>query len=145
MTKKKLEIKTVEDEIKPTLPFPLTPQEGDSKIDKEFTGKRVAKAHSTKNSQSKNLDFLGANVPDPQRIQLPNHEPAKCSVKRNGIVKGYSANTNQGIVRNYNEDRVSIILNMMKPSNKQHLDHWPKVSFFAIYDGHGGQNCADFL
>lgn len=60
-------------------------------------------------------------------------------------MKGYAANTNQGIVRNYNEDRVSIILNMMKPSNKQHVADWPKCSFFAIYDGHGGANCADFL
>jgi protein phosphatase PTC2/3 len=22
---------------------------------------------------------------------------------------------------------------------------WPKCSFFAIYDGHGGSACADFL
>ena len=25
---------------------------------------------------------------------LPNHEPTKCSFKRNGIVKAYAANTN---------------------------------------------------
>jgi protein phosphatase 2C family protein 2/3 len=23
--------------------------------------------------------------------------------------------------------------------------YWPKCSFFAIYDGHGGSLCADFL
>ena len=37
-------------------------------------------------------------------------------MKRSGIVKAYAANTNQGLVRNYNEDRVSIILNIMKPA-----------------------------
>ena len=42
-----------------------------------------------------------------------NFESAKFSNKRNGLVSGYGANTNQGIVRNYNEDRVAIILNML--------------------------------
>ena len=32
-------------------------------------------------------------------IAIPNHEPAKCSLKSNGVVKGYGANTNQGLVR----------------------------------------------
>ena len=77
-------------------------------------------------------------------LPLPNHEPTKCSVKRNGIVKAYAANTNQGIVRNYNEDRVSIILNIMKPALRSN-EEWPKCSFFGIYDGHGGVGCADFL
>jgi hypothetical protein len=35
-------------------------------------------------------------------------------------VAGYGANTNQGIIRNYNEDRVAIILNIMKPKSKKY-------------------------
>jgi len=31
------------------------------------------------------------------------------------VVAGYGANTNPGLVRDYNEDRVAIILNIMKP------------------------------
>jgi len=77
-------------------------------------------------------------------MPMPNHEPTKCSVKRNGVVKAYAANTNQGIVRNYNEDRVSIILNIMKPASRVN-EEWPKCSFFGVYDGHGGVACADFL
>ena len=46
-------------------------------------------------------------------------------------------NSNQGISRKYNEDRVSIILNITK--------NGVKASYFAIYDGHGGSNCCDFL
>ena len=46
--------------------------------------------------------------------------------------------------RNYNEDRVSIILNVLKPNSRSN-EEWPKVSFFAVYDGHGGNKCADFL
>ena len=48
-------------------------------------------------------------------------------------------------MRNYNEDRVSIILNIMKPANYKKEDVWPVCSFFAVYDGHGGQACANFL
>lgn len=39
-----------------------------------------------------------------KEIKLPNEEKAKHSLKPNGIIHGYAANTNQGIVRNYNED-----------------------------------------
>ena len=49
-------------------------------------------------------------------------------------------------MRNYNEDRVAIILNIMKPKSKNFDSNlWPKCSFFGIYDGHGGAVCADFL
>ena len=89
--------------------------------------------------------LLGDDVPsDANQVVLPNHESTKCSSKKNGVIEAYAANTNQGIIRNYNEDRVSIILNIMKPKNKQ-TSYWPKCSFFGIYDGHGGASCADFL
>ncbi|CAD8160352.1 unnamed protein product [Paramecium pentaurelia] len=76
--------------------------------------------------------------------KLPNYEPTRCSSNENGIIRAYAANTNQGIVRDYNEDRVSIILNIVKPQNRQH-ESWPRCSFFGVYDGHGGSACADFL
>ncbi len=47
-------------------------------------------------------------------------------------------------MRNYNEDRVSIILNILKPPSRKE-ESWPRCSFFGIYDGHGGCACADFL
>ena len=78
------------------------------------------------------------------RIVIPNHEATKCSFKRNGIVRAYAANTNQGLVRTYNEDRVSIILNIVKPAHREN-EIWPKCSFFGVYDGHGGSACAEFL
>ena len=49
-------------------------------------------------------------------------------------------------MRNYNEDRVSIILNIVQPACKKSKGKtWPVCSFFGIYDGHGGSQCADFL
>lgn len=66
------------------------------------------------------------------------------SIKDNGIIDGFAATTDQGIFRDYNEDRVSIILNVNKPQDRS-KEVWPKCSFFAIYDGHGGSGCCDFL
>jgi serine/threonine protein phosphatase PrpC len=34
---------------------------------------------------------------------------------------------------------------MVRPENKKNELNWPECSFFAIYDGHGGSKCADFL
>ena len=97
---------------------------------------------STRNSEKTQSDVIA--LQPGHKIVIPNHEPTKCSMKRNGAVRAYAANTNQGLVRNYNEDRVSIILNILKPPSRSN-ENWPKCSFFGIYDGHGGSACADFL
>lgn len=34
---------------------------------------------------------------------------------------------------------------MVKPPEKPDSLVWPNCSFFAIYDGHGGTMCAEFL
>ena len=78
------------------------------------------------------------------RIVIPNHESTKCSSRKNGIVQAYAANTNQGLVRSYNEDRVAIILNIVQPEHRQ-SELWPTCSYFGVYDGHGGSACAEFL
>ena len=81
---------------------------------------------------------------DISEVELPNYEPPKWSNRRQGIIRAYAANTNQGISRNYNEDRVSIILNIKKPESKE-TENWPKWAFFGIFDGHGGTTWWDFL
>ena len=61
------------------------------------------------------------------------------------IIKGYAANTNIGLVRTKNEDRVTVIVNMQKPASFPNNMVWPHCSFFAIYDGHGGITAANYL
>ena len=52
--------------------------------------------------------MFGPNPPpiNPDTLVLQNHDTTKCSVRRNGVIRAYGANTNQGIIRDYNEDRV---------------------------------------
>ena len=48
---------------------------------------------------------------------ISNFEKAKHSLKSNGAIRAYAASTNQGPVRDYNEDRVAIILNIARPEH----------------------------
>jgi protein phosphatase 2C family protein 2/3 len=72
-----------------------------------------------------------------EKVRLPELEPSKVSSKENGVVKAFAINTHAGISRSYNEDRVSITLNIKK--------NGVRSQFFAVYDGHGGSNCCDYL
>ena len=81
------------------------------------------------------------NILHESYLNYPNGVKSK---KPYSSFKTYAANSYQGITRNYNEDRIVIIPNMKKPKSFVGKT-WPKVSFFGLYDGHGGEKCADFL
>lgn len=55
----------------------------------------------------------------------------------------YGVNSSKGLIRNYNEDWVTIIVDV-KPK-KEYKGKWPSINYFAIYDGHGGSGCVDYL
>ena len=96
-------------------------------------------------------DIIGEEATQPILLtmidnnQIENFNTGKISTKSFGVIKSYAANTNQGIVRDYNEDRVSIVINMAMPKNYNNNIPWPKVSYFGIFDGHAGSKCAEFL
>ena len=98
------------------------------------------------NKYLKNID---QNIPitlDILEEKFENFPKNKVSSKDFGVIKSYAANTSQGIIRDYNEDRVTIIINLAKPSTCNIKDSdWPKISFFGVFDGHGGSKCADYL
>jgi serine/threonine protein phosphatase PrpC len=72
---------------------------------------------------------------DPGLFKL---DPSRCSRRPAGRVCAFAGNTSSGPFKTYNEDRISMIAQFSKKGS-------PQPAFFAIYDGHGGCSCADFL
>ncbi|CAG9334222.1 unnamed protein product [Blepharisma stoltei] len=76
---------------------------------------------------------------------IPKLLPSTVSTGSFGEVRGYAANTHQGLVRTYNEDKALIILRIQHKDINEKYQHWPDCSFFGLYDGHGGHLCSNFL
>ena len=96
------------------------------------------------------IDYIGEDAIYPigidiMNIKMENFIAGKISTKSFGLINSYGVNTNQGIDRNYNDDRVKILINMNRPNNYINKSAWPLISFFGIFDGHNGDHCADFL
>ena len=53
------------------------------------------------------------------------------------LIKAYAANSHRGLIKPFNEDRLSIVPRL--------APNFEEVSIFAVYDGHGGSGCADYL
>ena len=72
----------------------------------------------------------------PLLTSFPKYKKASCSSSSNGSVKSYGVNSYRCLVKKYNEDRMSIILNIARPQNFTG-GYWPKnPSIFGLFDGH---------
>ena len=112
-----------------------------------------------KNNKTKNGKYIidinevlgkkGTKIPislDILNESFEKFQKSRISTREFGIIKAYAANTHQGIIRDYNEDRVSIVINMEKPKSCTIDDsEWPRICFFGIFDGHAGNKCAEYL
>lgn len=143
------------------------------KLNKRSSSRFKVRRHSTYKPEKKSKKISPSNLfgkklsADLRNIQIAKKRFSSSTLLKNyrkikskrlslkEFVNVYAANTHNGRCRNYNEDRVSIILNIVSKS-----EHWYKdtkirlendfnptrrVSFFGLYDGHAGSSCADFL
>jgi serine/threonine protein phosphatase PrpC len=73
---------------------------------------------------------------------IPHIETSRISQKACGSVYAYATNTHDGLVRAYNEDYVAVVPDLRKPSSLGGNYQSKKVSYFGLFDGHGGNICA---
>jgi hypothetical protein len=60
-------------------------------------------------------------------------------------ISAYAFNSYSGTEKGYNEDRTKVILNHPVNSMVNNKKISPRVSYFGIFDGHGGDACSNFL
>ena len=102
-------------------------------------------------SQAANMGFPAPKKVEPTVLSLKilnkkydYYEKAKFSNKQIGSLKSFSYNTFHGLFKDYNEDKIIVVNQIKKPTSSK-MKTWPKISYFGIFDGHGGEGCAEFL
>ena len=101
-------------------------------------------------NNNKNIEKNTANLSlkDCFNVKYPDYPQVELSQNSFGRIIAYAFNTYHGIFKNINEDKAKIILEhkpnkVIKNGNGDIIN--PKISYFGIYDGHGGNKCSDFL
>ena len=60
-------------------------------------------------------------------------------------ISGYACNTYNGKIKNFNEDKVKVQYKVEKTYSVNGKEYRALISYFGIFDGHGGENCSKFL
>ncbi len=77
---------------------------------------------------------------------LPELDKPRVITKSYRAIHSFAVTTHKGIVRNYNEDRVSVLLNVQQSlPHENQPETSENYSLFSVFDGHGGYGCCNFL
>ena len=81
-------------------------------------------------------------------LDFGSYPSVELSQDSSNIIAGYGANSYNGLIRKNNEDKIKVVPNYkltkeVKKKNGEIIN--PNISYFAIYDGHGGNKCSIFL
>ena len=88
------------------------------------------------------------NISSLANLNYGSYPAVELSPNASDIIAGYGGNSYNGIIRKNNEDKIKIITDYKlkrEVKNKSGDIINPKISYFAIYDGHGGNKCSVFL
>ena len=122
-------------------------------IDKSIESKKESQTPKLSKSSiingSSKLGFPEPKKQIPLSLELLNkdytfYEKASFSNKSIGSLKSYGYNTFHGLFKEINEDKIIVINQIKKPASSK-MKTWPKISYFGIFDGHGGEGCSEFL
>ena len=91
--------------------------------------------------QKKDPIFLSAQIFTSYHSKFkPSTYSSDNEFNKNDFIKGYAYNSNEGNVRDYNEDTITATKVVLDPKDKSNYFY-----FFAVYDGHGGSGCSIYL
>ena len=97
---------------------------------------------------------LNANLPKTPTLMtvntlamIPYSEFSKAEYSQKPFynISGYAFNSYNGTEKSYNEDRTKVIINYPKQLIANGKTISPHISYFGIFDGHGGEACSNFL
>ena len=102
----------------------------------------------TNNINNINKNVANLNINELANLNYPNYPQVELSRNSVGRISAYAVNSYHGIYKTNNEDKTKVIADYKL--NKQIKDRNGNIinyiiSYFAIYDGHGGSKCSDFL
>ena len=123
----------------------LESNKGKSPIEEYIKTKYQSSKINSKNLLNQNLiDNNDQALNSAFSKTYPNYPECIHSQKSIGLVKSFAYNSYKGLNKPNNEDRVIVVSPIQKPHKTIHRT-WPKMSFFAIFDGHGGETCSEYL
>ena len=135
--------------VQPDKPNPYI-KAGTEKIQRvdydEKAKKKAAITGSLKQIQTRKS--LELNISTLANLNYGSYPSVELSSEPYNIIAGFGGNSYNGLIRKSNEDRIKMIADYKLPKPvtiKGGKTINPQISYFAIYDGHGGNKCCNFL
>ena len=125
------------------LSYPGKPKQKEIKEENE-----QRKSDLIKTQKIKRQNTLELTISTLAKINYGSYPNVELSQDCFNIISAYGGNSYNGIVRKINEDKIKIIANYKLPNEVKKKNGEiinPSISYFAIYDGHGGNKCSNFL
>ena len=78
-------------------------------------------------------------------LQYKNYPKVEFSTKPFHYICGYAYNSYNGTIKDYNEDKIKVQYKVSKNYNLNGENKQAFISYFGVFDGHGGDKCSKYL